>query len=61
MRHLRLTGNPQIDFFRDPEFSGFRASLDAEMKRLQGEGVGSKRKQADRGRREYTVGKGSPR
>ena len=31
MRHLRLTGNPQIDFFRDPEFSGFRASLD-EMK-----------------------------
>ena len=47
MRHLRLTGNPQIDFFRDPEFSGFRASLDAEMKRLQGEGVGSKRKQAE--------------
>ena len=60
MRHLPPTGNPQIDFFRDPEFSGFRASLDAEMKRLQEEGVGLKRKQADRGRRKYSVGKGSP-
>ena len=41
MRHMRQSGNPQVDFFRDPEFSAFRASLDAEMKRLQGEGVGS--------------------
>ena len=47
MRHMRQSGNPQVDFFRDPEFSAFRASLDAEMKRLQGEGVGSTKKQAE--------------
>ena len=44
---MRQSGNPQVDFFRDPEFSAFRASLDAEMKRLQGEGVGSTKKQAE--------------
>ena len=47
MRHIRLSGNPQVDFFKDPEFSDFRASLDAEMKRLQADGVGSKKKQAE--------------
>ena len=47
MRHVRQSGNPQVDFFCDSQFSGFRASLDAEMKRLQAEGVGSKRKQAE--------------
>ncbi len=42
MRHLRQNcGRPDIDFFSDHEFADFRASLDAEMKRLQSAGVGS--------------------
>ena len=36
-----------VDFFQDPGFSTFRASLDAEMKRLAREGVGSKKKKAE--------------
>lgn len=45
MRHLRQNcGKPEIDFFKDPEFAEFRASLDAEMKRLQSAGVGSIKK-----------------
>ena len=44
MRHIRLSGNPQVDFFKDPEFSDLHASLDAEMKRLQADGVGSKKR-----------------
>ncbi len=47
MRHLRWTGKPQIDFFKDDEFADFRASLDAEMKRLQSQGIGSKKRQAE--------------
>ena len=47
MRQLRLSGHPNIDFFKDPDFSEFRASLDAEMKRLQGDRIGSKKKQAE--------------
>ena len=47
MRHLRQSGQPEIDFFKDLAFSEFRLSLDAEMKRLQSEGIGSKRKQAE--------------
>ena len=48
MRHLRHNCNkPEIDFFKDPEFADFRASLDAEMKRLQSAGVGSIKKQAE--------------
>ena len=48
MRHLRQNcGRPDIDFFKDHEFADFRASLDAEMKRLQSAGVGSVRKQAE--------------
>ena len=35
MREVRQSGKPQLDLFKDPEFSDFRASLDAEMKRLQ--------------------------
>ena len=46
MRHLRWNGKPDIDFFCSSDFSDFRASLDAEMKRLQDKGIGSKRKQA---------------
>lgn len=37
--------NQQVDFFHDSQFSGLRALLDTEMKRLQARGVGSKRKQ----------------
>ena len=35
-----------MDIFKDPAFASFRASLDAKMKRISKEGVGSKRKQA---------------
>ena len=34
MRHVRRSGQPDIDFFKDPKFVDFRDSLDAEMKRL---------------------------
>ena len=47
MRHLRLNGQPSIDFFQGSDFSEFRQTLDAEMKRIQGLGVGSKKKQAE--------------
>jgi hypothetical protein len=46
IRHMRGKGR-QVDFFQDPRFSTFRASLDAEMKRLSKEEVGSKKKQAE--------------
>ena len=38
---------PQLDLFKDPESSDFRALLDAEMKRLQRDGVGAQKKQAE--------------
>ena len=47
MRHLRSNGKPSIDFFSDPNFSEFKASLDSEMKRLQQKGAGSQKKQAE--------------
>ena len=47
MRHLRSTTMPGVDFFKDAEFTSFRSSLDAEMKRLQSTGIGSTRKQAE--------------
>ena len=47
MRHLKWTGKPEINFFKDKEFADFRASLDAEMKNLQSQGIGSKKRQAD--------------
>jgi len=47
MRHLRTNGKSSLDFFKDPEFADFRASIEAEMKRLQAAGLGSKRKQAE--------------
>ena len=46
-RHLCLSGQPELDFFKCPEFAEFRADLDAEMKRLQQSGLGSKRRQAE--------------
>ena len=47
MRHLRWNGQPSIDFFCDSNFTSFKTSLDAEMKRLQSKGVGSCSKQAE--------------
>ena len=44
---LRLNGQPSIDFFSDSDFIDFKASLDAEMKRLQSEGIGSSKRQAE--------------
>ena len=38
---------PGVDFFTDSDFSAFRSSLDAEMKRLQSKGLGSGHKQAE--------------
>ena len=40
MCHIRTNSKPDIDFFKDSEF---KSSLDAEMKRLQSIGLGSKR------------------
>ncbi len=47
MRHLRWNGHPKIDFFADHDFADFKKSLDAEMKRLQSKGLGSKKRQAE--------------
>ena len=44
MHHLRWNGKPNLDILKDPEFADFKAFLDAEMKRLQSQGIGSKRK-----------------
>ena len=46
-RYLRWNGKPGIDILSDPTFAEFKSSLDAEMKRLQASGVGSKKKQAE--------------
>ena len=43
-RHIRMSGRSSIDVFKDSEFADFRVYLDAEMKRLQKEGHGSKTK-----------------
>ena len=46
-RHVRATGKASIDIFKDGEFAEFRACLDAEMKRLQRNGLGSRTKKAE--------------
>ena len=38
------SGKPQLVFFKDPEFADFCSSLDAEMKRLHAQDIGSKKK-----------------
>ena len=48
MRHVRWTGQPSIYFFKDPKFIDFHCTLYAEMRRLQQQGVGSVRRQAER-------------
>ena len=47
MRYLRQKGRLELNFFKDTSFAEFRLSLDAEMKRLQSNGLGSKRKQTN--------------
>ena len=47
MRHLKWNEHPSIDFFNDSDFASFKSSLNAEMKRLQSQGLGSKKRQAE--------------
>ena len=47
MRYLRECGRHDLDFFKDPAFAEFRGTLDAEMKRIQSLGIGTKRRQAE--------------
>ena len=44
---LCSNGWPSIDLFTDTEFTDFRAVLDSEMKCLQAQGIGTKKKQAE--------------
>ena len=46
-RHLRANHLPQLDIYSDALFANFRSTLDAEMKRLQQQGLGSKKKKAE--------------
>ena len=46
LRYVRQI-KPQIDFFKDKEFAGMRRTLDAEMKSLRAEGLGTTPKQAE--------------
>lgn len=46
-RYIRMSGRSSIDVFKDSEFADFRVCLDAEMKRLQREGHGSKIRKAE--------------
>ena len=47
MRHLSWNGRPEIDLFRTVNSVHFHASLDFEMKRLQQQGVGATKRQAN--------------
>ena len=47
LRHLRESGRPDIDIFKDSLFADFRATLDGEMKQLQSLGIGAKKRQAE--------------
>ena len=40
-RFVRLNGNPEVDFFKDKQFTQARSVLDSEMKQLKGHGIGS--------------------
>ena len=46
MRYVRDI-HPEVNFFKQPEFAGFRKSLDGEMKRLRQSGLGVTKKQAE--------------
>ena len=45
--YIRWNGKPEIDIFKNSQFANFRATLDGEMKRLQAQGIGSKRRQTE--------------
>ena len=45
-RHIRACGC-QVDLFKEEVFGDFRSSLDAEMKRIQGLGVGTRVRRAE--------------
>ena len=45
-RHIRASGC-QVDLFKEEVFGDFRSSLDAEMKRIQGLGVGMRVRRAE--------------
>ena len=47
MQNLQENGRPDIDFYKDPPFAEFRATLDGEMKELQSFGIDSKKRQAE--------------
>ena len=47
MRYIRWKKHTTIDFFADMDFSSFKTSVDAEMKQLQSQGLGSKKCQAE--------------
>lgn len=47
-RYIRIHGKrPELDFFTNPVFSELKLSLDAEMKRIGGLGIGTKRMKAE--------------
>ena len=46
-RYLQMSGNSSVDIYKDSEFAEFRVCLDAEMKRLQSAGCGSKTRKAE--------------
>ena len=46
-QYIRMSGNSSIDIYKDSEFVEFRVCLDAEMKRLQSTGCGSKTRKAE--------------
>ena len=46
LRYVREL-KPDINFFKDAQFSGFQRTLDGEMKHLRSCGLGSKKKQAE--------------
>ena len=45
--HMRANGHPALNIYQDNDFTEFRTTLDAEMKRLQQKGLGSKRREAE--------------
>ena len=46
-RHLRNTRWPALDIYHDKQYVEFQSTIDAEMKRLQHNGLGNKRRQAE--------------
>ena len=47
LRFLRNNGRAALNMFEDPTFKHFQDTLDAEMKRLTGQGIGATVRQAN--------------